>query len=207
MKQTFLLAALSASLFTASTTQAQLPGVHKVAKALPKVTVGLKLGANFQTLDGDGQVFVNSYKGGVAGGAFVGVTKNKIGVQVEGIVKTVKYSVSDAIKSAGGNDINTVYLDVPVLFEYKIVNRLWVQAGPQFSALLSAKSDNKDVKSTFNTSDFSVVAGLQALLPLHIVVGARYLYGFSDMNNSANSGLTNALHNRSAQVYVGWRFL
>jgi hypothetical protein len=137
----------------------------------------------------------------------VGVTKNKIGVQVEGIVKTVKYSVSDAIKSAGGNDINTVYLDVPVLFEYKIVNRLWVQAGPQFSALLSAKSDNKDVKSTFNTSDFSVVAGLQALLPLHIVVGARYLYGFSDMNNSANSGLTNALHNRSAQVYVGWRFL
>ena len=204
MKSKVLLSALSAALLLSSAAHAQVPVVSKVTKALPKVTLGLKVGANFQELDSK-STFDNSYKGGVVGGAFVGITKNKIGVQVEGLVKTVKYAVAGATSS----DINTVSLDVPLLLEYKIVPRLWVQLGPQFSSLLSAKNGSDDVKSAFNTTDFSGVLGLQAILPLHIVAGARYVLGFTDVNShnaSFNAG-TEAWHNRSFQIYVGWRFL
>ncbi len=204
MKQTILLTVLSAFLLFSVKTEAQVPVVSKVTKALPKVTLGLKLGANFQELNSS-STFDNSYKGGIVGGVFVGVTKNKIGVQVEGLVKTVKYTV----KGLGGssNVINTMYIDVPVLFEYKFVPRLWLQVGPQFSSLSSAKNGSTDVKSSFNTSDFSGVLGLQAILPVHIVAGARYLMGFSDMNNHTVSGATDSWKNRSFQIYVGYRFL
>src|ERR1700733_5570369 len=126
MKHTLLLAALSATLLLHNSAEAQIPVVSKV---LPKVTLGLKVGANFQELSSS-STFQNSYQGGVVGGAFVGITKNKWGVQVEGLVKTVKYSFTD-----NGGDVNTVYIDVPVLLEYRLIKRLWVQIGPQFSDL------------------------------------------------------------------------
>jgi hypothetical protein len=202
MKYSLLALVLSSALIAPNFAHAQIP---VVSKALPKVTLGLKLGANFQDLNSN-STFQNSYKGGVVGGAFVGITKNKWGVQVEGLVKTVKYAVSDAIRNAGGNDINTVYLDVPVLLEYKLVPRLWVQLGPQFSDLMSAKNSNTSVKNDFNTSDFSGVLGLQAILPLHFIIGARYVYGFSNINKN-NLLNSDALYNRSFQIYLGWRFL
>ena len=205
MKRTLLLTALSATLFLSNRAEAQVPVVSKV---LPKVTVGLKVGANFQDLSSNSS-FQNSYQGGVVGGAFVGITKHKWGVQVEGLVKSVKYSFSDALQGLGASsDVNTVYLDVPVLLEYKIIPRLWVQLGPQFSDLLSAKSGGTDQKSDFKSSDFSGVLGLQAILPLHFILGARYIYGFSDINNQSSPIFgTDAWRNRSFQIYLGWRFL
>jgi hypothetical protein len=208
MKRTLLLTVLSAALLLSNRTEAQIPVVSKV---LPKVTLGLKVGANFQELSSN-STFQNSYKGGVVGGAFVGVTKKNWGVQVEGLVKTVKYAVSDVLKSQGQNDVNTVYIDVPVLLEYKLVPRLWVQLGPQFSDLLSAKSSSTDVKSSFKTSDFSGLLGLQAILPMHFIVGARYVLGFSNIYNGNSTGgyigsANQTWENRSFQIYVGWRFL
>jgi len=212
MKHTLFAAVFSAVTLFSSFAFAQIPVVSKVTKALPKVALGLKLGANFQDLNSK-STFQNSYKGGVVAGAFLGITKNKMGVQVEGLIKTVKYSISDAIQGYNMNkDINTVNLDVPVLFEYKFLPRLWVQIGPQFTSLLSAKNGSKDVKTDFKTSDFSGILGLQAILPLHFVAGARYVLGFSDINshsvstNTISLG-TEAWHNRSFQIYAGWRFL
>jgi hypothetical protein len=99
-------------------------------------------------------------------------------------------------------------MDIPVLLEYKIINMLWVQAGPQFSTMLSAKSnDGKDVKDLFNSSDISGLLGLEAKLPLHLVAGARYVLGFSDINNHAVTQASESWKNRYIQAYVGFRFL
>jgi len=210
MKHSLLLSFSIVTLLLSGVCHAQIPGVSKVTKAIPKVTVGLKIGANFQDLNSK-STWANSYKGGIVGGAFVGITKNDWGVQVEGLAKSVKYSFVDALKGSGANDVNTVYLDVPVLLEYRVVPRLWIQLGPQFSSLLSAKSGSTDVKSAFNTSDFSGILGLQVILPVHFVAGARYVLGFSDMNakdpNSVALVGTDSWHNRSFQIYAGWRFL
>lgn len=202
MAHKLLFTVLSAALLFTNTTQAQ-PGISTVTKALPKVDLGIKVGANFQQITGEG--WENTYKPGIVGGAFVGLHKDSWGIQLEALVKSVTYTVDVAnIKS----DIKTVYLDVPLLLEYRIIPRLWIQAGPQFSTLFSAKDPNsKDVKDNFKTSDFSGLLGLEVKLPLKFTVGARYVLGFTDINNHGVGATTDAWKNRFIQLYVGFRFL
>lgn len=199
MKRTLLFSVLASTLFF-SIAGAQ-PVVSTVTKALPKVTVGVKLGVNMQQLTGNS--WDNSYKAGFTGGAFVGVTKNKIGVQGEVLVKSAKLD----LKGSGVPGVDFMYLDIPVMFEYKIVSRLWVQVGPQFSTMITAKQSGTDVKKNFNTTDFAAVLGIQANLPLHLTAGARYILGVTNINNESVSGTKEAWNNRSIQLYIGYRIL
>ena len=202
MKRTITLTALSVVLLLSNRALAQVPVVSKVTKALPKVTLGLKAGANFQTLSGNS--WASSYKPGIVGGAFLGVYKGKWGIQAEALIKSARFDS----KSSSSTYIKSVSLDVPVLLEYKIVSRLWVQAGPQFTDLLSAKDNTStDAKKLFKSSDVSGVVGLEVKLPLHLTVGARYILGFTDINSHAVGMTTDAWKNRYAQLYIGFRFL
>jgi hypothetical protein len=197
MKHSLLISALAATLLFSNDTHAKVPGADMV----PKLTIGIKAGVNMQSLTG--ATWKSAYNAGIVGGAFVGVTKNKIGVEGEVLVKSAKFNTN-----GGGGYINSVSLDVPVLFEYKIISRLWVQLGPQFSSMLSAKDNNSnDVKKSFNTTDFAGVIGLQANLPLHLTVGARYVLGMTNINNESVSGTKESWNNRSIQIYVGFRFI
>ena len=204
MKHTLLLTAVSAALLFTTNANAQIPGVSKVTKALPKVDLGVKLGANFQQLSGN---LSKQYNGGVVGGIFVGLHKNRMGVQAEALIKTVKYDVSGTITNARTNSVNTIALDVPVLFEYKLFWHIWAQAGPQFTSLLSAKNGSKDVKSDLNTTDFAGVIGIEAHLPMKLNIGVRYIYGFVDVNKESATGISDAMRNRTIQAYLGFRFL
>jgi hypothetical protein len=177
---------------------AQVPVVGKI---LPKVILGIKAGANMQTLKGDS--WDTKYNPGIVAGAFVGLTKGKLGIQVEGLVKSAKFDT----KGTTSVSIKTMSLDVPVLLEYKLISRLWIQVGPQFSSMLSAKNGSTDVKTTFKTSNFDGVIGLQAILPLHLTAGARYILGLTDANNGQIPSDTKAWKSNSIQVYVGFRFL
>ena len=204
MKRTFLLAALSATLVSSQVGAQSIPGVSKVTKALPKVDLGVKLGANFQHTSGGS--LDQSYKGGLLGGAYVGLHKNKIGVQLEALIKSAKLSAN----SSSSSYINTVNLDIPVLFEYKIVSRLWAQAGPQFSSIISAKDNNSnDVKKYLN-GDMSGVIGVEARLPLHLNAGIRYVMGLKNINNypsTVGSMSTESWKTSTFQIFVGFRFL
>ncbi len=204
MKRTLLLTTLLTTLLFSNRSEAQIPGVSKVTKALPKVDLGVKLGANFQQLSGN---LSKQYNGGVVGGVFVGVHKNKMGVQAEGLIKTVKYDISGTVMNSPSHTVNTIALDVPVVFEYKLFWHIWAQAGPQFTALLSAKNGSTDVKNNLNTTDFAAVVGLEAHLPMHLNFGVRYIYGFTDINKESAYGIKDAMRNRTIQAYVGFRFL
>jgi len=198
MKRIILGTMCVTALLGAGTANAQL-GVKKVAsKVVPKVTIGAKIGMNMQKFNGSG--FDTKYKSGILGGVFVSVDRKKMGIRVEGLLKTAKYTVYNTTAK-----VNAVYVDVPLLFEYKIVPRIWIQAGPQFSSMLSAKSSNgSDLKSAFNSSDVSAVVGIEAALPLKLTVGARYIYGFNDVNNGSWGG---ELKSRSLQFSIGYRFM
>ena len=203
MKRTLSLTTLLAGLLFSSQVNAQIPGVSKVTKALPKVTLGLKLGLNMQQISG-APAYSNSYMPGILGGAFLSVRKNKIGGRVEGLIKTAKIDITGPVPG----HINTIAVDVPLLFEYRLIPRVCLQAGPQFTSLISAKDNNStDVKNSFNTSDFSGVLGAEVLLPLHLTVGARYILGFSDVKSSGVSGAGDSWKNRSIQLSVGFRFI
>jgi len=207
MKHARLLTTLSAALLLTFHAQAQLPGVSTVTKALPKVDLGAKLGANFQQLSGN---LSKQYNGGVVGGVFVGLHKNKIGVQAEALIKTVNYDISGTVQGNNTTTVNTIALDVPVLFEYKLFWHIWAQAGPQFTSLLSAKDGSNDVKNSFNSTDFAGVIGLEAHLPMHLNIGVRYIYGFTNINKSLSDiypNITDVMRNRTIQAYIGFRFI
>lgn len=202
MKRTLLLTTLAASLLFSNRSEAQVPIVSKL---IPKVTLGVKLGANFQQLSGDS--WDHTFKPGILGGGFVGVFKKKIGVQAEVLFKTVRYNGA-TIMGVNTGHANGFYLDIPVLFEYKLVPRLWIQAGPQFSTMLGAyDQDNNTVKSSFKSTDIAGVIGIEGKLPLKLSVGARYMYGFGDINATENHPDSDKWHNSGFQIYAGFRFL
>jgi len=205
MKRTLLFTVLTAALLFSIRSEAQIPGVGKIKKILPEPILGVKLGANFQQISGSG--WENTYKPGILGGLFVGLQKGKVGVQVEGLIKSVQFALSTPVNGKIPDPVKGVYLDVPVMFEYKIIPRIWAQIGPQYSMLLSAKESGNDVKNSFNPGDFSGVLGLQALLPVHLTVGVRYILGFTDINKESFPGASGAWKNRTVQLSVGFRFL
>ena len=199
MIRTRLLTVLLAGVLCSNASQAQVPVVSKV---LPKVALGLKAGANFHQMTGAG--FDDAYKVGLFGGAFLGVSKNKMGVQVEGLVKNVRV---DAASSSSAY-VKSTYLDIPVLFTYRLIPRVSLQVGPQYTMLLSAQDNAKtDVKSLYKSSEVSGALGLEVRLPVHLTAGARYIMGFSDVNNNKVATATDAWRNRSIQVHVGFRLL
>ncbi len=207
MKHKLLLTALSATLLFANQANAQIPGVSKVTKALPKVDLGIKVGGNFNQLAGTG--FKKAYQPGIVGGVFVGVRKGKMGVRAEGLVSSAKYTYTYTATTDG--TFKNIYLDIPLLFEYKIIPRLWAQVGPQFSNVISVSADpnppaGTDPKSYFKSS-FSGVLGLEAKLPAHLVVGARYILGITDVNDVSFGTAGGSWKTRTIQAYVGFRFL
>lgn len=195
MKFTILTTALAALLCTGTTTYAQL-GVAK--KVLPEVNLGVKVGANMQKMSST--YTAESFKPGILGGIFVGVSKKKMGVRVEGLIKSAK--IESSLSSAP--TIKTLMVDIPLMFQYSPVKRIKLHVGPQFTSILTAKDKNgTDVKSLLNSSDISAVAGVDVFLPLKLTVGARYIYGFTDLDKSSLTKLTSS----SIQVSVGYRFL
>ena len=143
MKSTLLLSAITAALLCSNYADAQVPIVNKI---VPKVILGVKVGANFQQLTGN--TWDNAYKAGIMGGAFIGVTKKKFGVQAEGLFRSASFDTK-ATPSSQSISVKTVNLDVPVLFEYKLVNRLWLQAGPQFSSIISGSTGTTNNYKTY----------------------------------------------------------
>lgn len=211
MNRLLLLPALAATLCFSNNSFAQVPGAGTVAKIVPEPTVGIKLGANFNQLSGNS--LKESYKAGIMGGAFVGLRKGKIGVRVEALLNSAKYTYS--ISATQDGTFKNLYLDIPVLFEYKIVSRLWAQAGPQFTNTLSVSANpnpdpSKDPKDYFKSS-FSGVLGLEAKLPAHITAGARYILGVTDVRNAeiktSTGTVSGAWMARTIQLYVGFRFI
>jgi len=186
--------------------------------SIPKIDLGLKLGANMAQLSGNS--WDNGYKASFLGGIFTGFRAHKMGVQAELFFSQSNYSVqghdfydaysqfyNNAKDSAKNGAFRVTYMNIPVLFQYKIVPLLWLQIGPQYSGVVSVKDADglvKDAKSLFKSGSVSGVIGLELKLPLHINFGARYVIGFSDVNATNISG---AWQEKQLQIHVGYTIL
>ena len=171
-----------------------------IVSAVPKVDLGLKAGLNYEQLNGNG--VTSDYNPGFQGGIFVGLRKKSIGVQVEGLVSFAKYTLQDSLSHGA---FRATYINIPVLFEYKVIPHLWLQVGPQYSGIVSVKSLDAfsgDAKELFKSGAIAGVAGLEIKL-LHIAIGARYVFGLSNLNNYGSD----AWKQRSFQIHAGFSFL
>ncbi len=186
--------------------------------SIPKLDLGLKLGANLAQLSGNN--WDNGYKASFLGGAFAGLRAHKVGVQIEFFFSQSNYGVSghsfydafsglynNAADSAKNGSFKVTYMNIPVLFQYKLIPLLWLQVGPQYSGVVSVNDVNslvKDSKNLFKSGYTSGVIGLELKLPLHLNFGARYVIGFASINNTDVSGAWQA---KQLQVHVGYAIL
>jgi hypothetical protein len=67
--------------------------------------------------------------------------------------------------------------------------------------------DNNTVKKSFKSTDIAGVIGIEGKLPLKLSVGARFMYGFTDINATEPHPDSDKWKNSGFQIYAGFRFL
>ena len=205
MKKIFLGLALIAGTFVFAqntSTDATPPSTSS------KIKFGLKAGLNVSNLS---NMDMNS-KTGFYGGVFVNIPVAKdFSVQPE-----VLYSAVGAKEKGGSNaKLEIEYISIPVMFQYKVLPNLYVEAGPQFSFLMDARLKDSEgsllLKDATRGFDFGIGLGAGYNITKNIGVNVRYTAGFSDIVNKSHRYLygydrTGSVKNGVFQVGVHYKF-
>jgi hypothetical protein len=163
-------------------------GVFFTASA--QIQFGVKAGANFATLSGNGSEGATT-KVDFHGGGFAHIPLvNSFFLQPE-----LVYSRQGAKATSDGVvfNINQNYLNIPVLAKYQHSSGLYGETGPQLGFLLaanvSAQGSSQDVKSSYKSTDFSWAFGVGYKIPLmNAGIDARYNLGLSNIAATEVSG-------------------
>lgn len=160
------------------------------------VGIGIKAGANFT----DQEVTHVSTKT---------VTDFHVGAYIN-LNFSEKFGITpEVLYSANGSQWEDVkvdydYISLPVMLRIMPAEFLSLEAGPQFSFLTKAEVEGiGDVKDQLKTNDFGLAFGVGLHTPIGLNVGARYVYGFTDISNVSGE----SIKNRTFQVYLGWTIL
>lgn len=200
---------------------------------------GAKVGLNLNRLPGGKEAAVAA---GFHAGVFGTVKILGVGARAELLISgkggetTIDYTNTNVTTQAKSvqslvSNANLWYLDVPILFEYKLpVIPIYFNVGPQFSFLLNDKvslsnvsvpTSSADVNAitdelkkqfAFNSSEVALVLGAGVTV-FKIDAGIRYTLGLTKASNfNTTATAVNALSsvdlkNHVFQVYVGFKFL
>ncbi|MEZ4910125.1 MAG: porin family protein [Saprospiraceae bacterium] len=99
------------------------------------------------------------------------------------------------------------YLDVPLHFVYNFTGEekgFFAEAGPYLAFLLSAKSQDEDVKDLLKSLDFGLNFGLGYDLG-NFIIGANYSFGLSNIADGEDSEDVN-VKNKNIAVYGVYQF-
>ena len=157
-------------------------------QAQDKFSIGIKVGQNYTSVN---NVAVDhntaSYHAGVT--THFGLSE-KLGISPEIILSQTKLETTPAITSllGGGSTLTQPetyhlnYLSIPVLLDAKLMKKLSIQAGPQYSILLDQKKDGiENAQLAFKEGEFSFVGGAKVNLGGFFVYG-RYVVGLQDIS-------------------------
>ena len=154
--------------------------------AQDKFAMGIKIGQNFSSVN-DVAVDHNtaSYHAGVT--TFFKVT-DKFGIAPEFILSQTKLETTPPVTSLMGNGslqpetYHLNYLSIPLLCEFKPVQKFSIQAGPQYSILLDQKKDGiGNASMAFKNGEFAFVGGAKFDLGGFFLYG-RYVVGLQNIN-------------------------
>lgn len=149
---------------------------------------GLKAGGNYSgtIFSATNQYYDVNYKFGYYGGLIFKIDLPKsMSLQPE-ILYNEK---GDRLKELQDEDVtaifNFVFLSMPIMFQYQINPKFYVEVGPEISYLLSVKLkfkkntyDDEDLTELYSPLDAGLGFGIGYSLSPKISVGARYTYGF-----------------------------
>lgn len=181
------------------------------------LSFGLKAGLNMSNVwDSKGQDFIADPKYGLAGGAFVSLPIGKyLGVQPEVMISQKGFKGSGSLLGFGYSYTRiTMFIDVPLLVQFKPIQYFTVLAGPQFSYLLKEKnvytfgSNSTEQEQAFTNEDprnniMGFVVGADINIDM-LVISARASWDFQT-NNKNSVSTTPRYKNQLLQLTVGFR--
>ena len=164
------------------------------------VNIGVKAGLNLYTIHNDigaSNDILPGFNAGLLGHIHLA---KQLALQPE-----VVFSAQGAKYTVAGVDtkLKLVYVNIPILLQYMFDNGFRLEAGPQLGILASAKSNTRDVntdfKSSLETVEFGVTAGISYVRPsTGFGIDVRYNLGLSNINKNAEVTSTN----RGVQIGV-----
>ena len=178
---------------------------------------GIKGGMNVSSISDDGYDDTKS-KVGYYGGVFVNIPASEsFSIQPEVIYNNLGSEVKGTILgNSYSQKLNLNYITVPVMFQYKATPQFYLEAGPEFGFLVSAKSTTTTNNSTStaeldkdNFNNFNMGVGLGAGFDItkNVGINARYVAGFSDVTKPSSDPSTNAKNkNNTFQVGLNFKF-
>jgi len=179
----FLIGLMTAILITgvASAQHVNAPAGH--------VSLGIKGGVNMYNVHNDDNTKYDQKTGyhfGLLGHIHL---DNQFAIQPE-----IVYSAQGA--KIGDTKYNLDYINVPALFQYMFDNGFRIQAGPQVSFLVSAKSilnnNTTDNKDNLKPIDFGLSIGASYVVPsTGFGIDARYNLGLININKDSAVKSTN----------------
>ncbi|MCF7560881.1 PorT family protein [Sabulilitoribacter multivorans] len=168
-------------------------------------TKGIKAGVNFSSFSGENTEDLSSRTGFHVGGygRFCIDEDGNLAIQPEILFSTQGANYDDGFDEGS---FNLNYFNVPVLAQLKLSDEFYVEAGPQFGFLLSAKdkydSGEEDIKDDVNSFDFSGNVGLGYQFDSGLNLNARYNMGFSEVPDINNLNWKNGVF----QVSIAFSF-
>ncbi|AZA54890.1 porin family protein [Chryseobacterium sp. G0201] len=191
---------------------------QKTASKSP-VTFGLKAGMNISSISKDGGLENQGSKIGFNAGAFANIpVAASFSIQPELLYSQYgdKYDQKVLGKTLSfGRHLD--YIAIPVMVQYTALPNLYLEAGPEFGFLVSAKnkakneSSNEVIAQSGNYKDqlsgFNLGLGIGAgyYFTPNIGVTARYVAGLTDIAKNKVSG-TDAIKNNVFQVGLAYKF-
>lgn len=158
-----------------------------LANAQDKFSIGIKVGQNFSSVN---NVAVDhnsaSFHAGVT--THFGLSE-KLGISPEIILSQTKLETSPSVLGLLGSSslsqpetYHLNYLAIPILVDAKLMQKLSIQAGPQYSILLDQKKDGVgNATMAFNNGEFAFVGGAKLDLGGFFLYG-RYVVGLQAIN-------------------------
>ena len=174
------------------------------------IKFGAKIGGNLSTLTDDGD-FTPSNKTGFHIGAVINIAiSEKFSIQPE-VVYSQQGAETSNWFSADNINLQLDYLNIPIMAEYKIIDGLRAQAGPQFGFNTSSKltykdDDNSDYKDNTASFDIGVGFGAQYELNFGLFFQARYVIGLSNVIEDTTVDPGTDTKNRIINLSVGYFF-
>ena len=210
-------------------------GSFALAQTSPQF--GLKAGLNVSSISDDGYEDSKS-KAGFYGGVFMNAPlSEQFSIQPEVLysqmgAKTVDNATVLGTTVKNSATLNLNYITVPVMFQFKATPNFYIEAGPEFGFLVSAKAkgdrttttsggsstttsySSEDIKDNFSGFNMGAGLGLGFNITNNFGINARYVAGFTDINkkNDGSDGTTstgnsnNKNRNNTFQVGLAYKF-
>lgn len=163
---------------------------------------GVKGGVNFANIYGDDTDALNASSH----------TNFHVGVYTQLAISKVFSFQTEGLYSRKGfeNEVENRfdYLELPLLAVLNISDNFSLHLGPQFSVMIAAKQDGKEISmEDINTFDYGLAGGAETRFRM-LRLGARYNLGLAEILDENDTGLPigGDVKNSVAQLYIGIGF-